>query len=587
MKVSEWADKHRQLSSESSAESGQWHTSRAEYQREIMDSVNDNKIETIVFIKSAQVGATEIMNNILGYYIANEPCPVLVMQPSLEMARAWSKDRLAPMLRSSDQLKYKVKEPRSKDSENTVLHKKYDGGFVAITGANSASSLASRPIRILFADEVDRYPSALMEGDPISLGIKRTQTYFNRKIIMASTPTIDGLSRIQQAWEQSDMRRYHVPCPDCNEFQILEWANVQWDEGKPETACYLCKHCGSLIEEKHKLKMVREGKWIAERETKKTAGFHINELYSSWSTWEGMVTSFLESKSHPEILKTWVNTSLGEVFTDAGEEIASDSLLTHREAYDQSVIPDDVLVITGGIDCQQDRLELQVVGWGLESNSYVLDYQIFYGETAHPNVWKELDEYLKRRYSRSNLPSLPIACVAIDSGYQTNTVYNFVKSRAGRRVFACKGQSQNGKPICGRPTTAGRQRIQLFPAGVDTAKENIFQWLQVDQPGPGYVHFPNSVDEEYFLQLTAEKRAIKFVRGKKTIVWVPQRKRNEALDTFVYALVALNILQPNFEVIEASQDNTKGNEKQSVQGQQVKANRPLIRPKKSFVNSWK
>ena len=153
--------------------------------------------------------------------------------------------------------------------------------------------------------------------------------------------------------------------------------------------------------------------------------------------------------------------------------------------------------------------------------------------------------------------------------------------------FAILAQSQNGKPICGRPTTAGRQRIQLFPAGVDTAKENIFQWLQVDQPGPGYVHFPNSVDEEYFLQLTPEKRAIKFVRGKKTVVWVPQRKRNEALDTFVYALVALNILQPNFEVIEASQDNTKGNEKQSVQGQQVKANRPLIRPKKSFVNSWK
>ena len=233
MKVSEWADKHRQLSSESSAESGQWHTSRAEFQREIMDSVNDKKIETIVFIKSSQVGGTEIMNNILGYYIANEPCPVLVIQPTLEMARSWSKDRLAPMLRSSDQLKYKVKEPRSKDSENTLLHKKYDGGFVAITGANSASSLASRPIRILFADEVDRYPTSLMEGDPISLGIKRTQTFHNRKIIMASTPTIDGLSRIQQAWEQSDMRRYHVPCPDCNEFQILEWANVQWDKGKP------------------------------------------------------------------------------------------------------------------------------------------------------------------------------------------------------------------------------------------------------------------------------------------------------------------------------------------------------------------
>ena len=254
LKVSSWADQHRVLSSESSAEPGNWRSSRAAYQIEIMDAVLDRNIETVVLMSSSQIGKTEIMNNILGYYISQDPCPVLVMQPTLEMARTWSKDRLNPMLKSSKVLKGKVKEPRAKDSENTVLHKKYDGGFIAVVGANSASGLASRPVRILLADEVDRFPiSAGAEGDPVSLALKRTTTFWNRKIVMASTPTIDGLSRIQTAFESSDKRRYFVPCPDCHEMQILEWSNVQWDEGKPETARYICVHCGSLLEENEKV----------------------------------------------------------------------------------------------------------------------------------------------------------------------------------------------------------------------------------------------------------------------------------------------------------------------------------------------
>ena len=244
-----------------------------------MDVVLDRDIETIVLMSSSQIGKTEILNNILGYYISQDPCPVLVMQPTLEMARTWSKDRLNPMLKSSKVLKGKVKEPRAKDSENTVLHKKFDGGFIAVVGANSASGLASRPVRILLADEIDRFPlSAGAEGDPVSLALKRTTTFWNRKIVMASTPTIDGLSRIQTAWNQSDQRHYWVPCPECNEMQVLEWANVKWEEDKPETAKYVCVHCGSLLEEKHKITMIRNGEWRAEGETKKPAGLHINEL---------------------------------------------------------------------------------------------------------------------------------------------------------------------------------------------------------------------------------------------------------------------------------------------------------------------
>ncbi|QDP48576.1 MAG: putative terminase large subunit [Prokaryotic dsDNA virus sp.] len=553
-----------------------------------MDAVLDRNIETVVLMSSSQIGKTEIMNNILGYYISQDPCPVLVMQPTLEMARTWSKDRLNPMLKSSKVLKGKVKEPRAKDSENTVLHKKYDGGFIAVVGANSASGLASRPVRILLADEVDRFPiSAGAEGDPVSLALKRTTTFWNRKIVMASTPTIDGLSRIQTAFESSDKRRYFVPCPDCHEMQILEWSNVQWDEGKPETARYICVHCGSLLEEKEKIKMIRNGEWRAEEETNKTAGFHINELYSPWSTWGTMAINFLEAKKHPEILKTYINTSLGDVWRDQGEEIVSEGLMARRETYDESCIPDNVLVITGGVDIQSDRLELQVIGWGLESHSYVLDYQIFWGETSQAQVWGELDDYLKRRYERESLPSLPIACVGIDTGYQTQSCYNFVKNKTGRRIFGIKGQSQAGKPIAGRPTQSGRQRIQLFPAGVDTAKENIFQWLQIDEVGPGYVHFPNNMDEEYFKQLTAEKRAVKFYKGEKRVVWVAQRERNEALDTFVYCLVALHILQPDLKKISS---NNKPPKEESIKRNNPITNptlRTIKRPRKSFVNSWK
>ena len=479
--VSEWANENRYLTSSSSAEPGLWRTSRANYQKDIMDCIIDRNIETVVFMKSAQVGATELLLNILGYYISQDPCPIMILQPTIEMGRSFSKDRLAPMLSSSPALEDKVKEPRSRDSENTVLHKKFPGGHMTITGANSASGLASRPIRILLIDECDRYPaSAGSEGDPIALATKRTTTFWNRKIIMASTPTIDGLSRIQTAFESSDKRKYFVPCVHCKEYITLEWANIHWDEEKPETAHYVCQECGSIMEEKHKIQMLRDGEWRAEKETGSIAGFHISELYSPWSTWESMAVGFNEARKHPEMLKTWVNTSLGETWKDQGEEIESDGLMARRENWDADCIPDGVLVITAGADVQADRLEISIVGWGLDSQSYVIEHLIFWGETSQHAVWHELDEYLSKRYERETLPSLPIACVAIDSGYQTQSVYNFVKVRQGKRIFAIKGQSQAGKPICGKSTQSGRQRIQLFPAGVDTCKETLFSWLQVE-----------------------------------------------------------------------------------------------------------
>ena len=584
LKVSEWADQYRVLTSDSSAESGKWRTSRAEYQRGIMDAVVEREVERVVIMSSSQVGKTEIINNILGYYISQDPSPILIIQPTLEMSRTWSKDRLNPMITSAPVLKTKVREARTKDSENTILHKRFDGGHLSIVGANSASGLASRPIRILLCDEIDRYPfSAGVEGDSIQLATARTKTFWNRKIVMCSTPTIDGESRIQSAFQTSDKRYYYVPCPECNHYQTLKWANVAWDKDKPETAYYICEECACVIQEKSKLKMIRDGEWRSTETFNRTAGFYVNELYSVWSTWAEMAINFLECKKHPEMLKAFINTSLGEVFKIESQEIPSESLMARRENFDFNSVPDEVLLITAGVDVQQDRIETQVIGWSLEG-TYVLDYKIHYGDTSTKQVWNDLDVYLTTRFKRESKKALPISCTTIDSGYNTQSVYNFVKNKVGRRIFAVKGVSTAGKPIASRPSISGTQRIKLFSAGVDTAKETIFNWLQIDEPAVGYIHFASHLDEEYFKQLTAEQRSVKFVKGKKQVVWIQKRKRNESLDTFVYNLVAYHILQPNMEKLAEVKEPTQNKPKKPINALH-QMRKP--RPRKNFVNSWR
>jgi phage terminase large subunit GpA-like protein len=583
LKISDWADRYRKLSAESSAEAGQWRTSRAEYQRDIMDAFNDPNINRIVFMKSAQVGATEILLNVIAYYIDQDPAPMLIMQPTLQMAQAFSKDRLATMIRDSEKIRSCVKDPRSRDSGNTVLHKSFPSGHLTIVGSNSASGLASRAVRLLLADECDRYEtSAGAEGDPISLATKRTTTFWNRKIYMCSTPTIKGLSRIETAFEESDKRYYEVPCPECNTYQVLKWSNVVWEENKPETAAYACDECGAVIDESKKQWMLKHGKWVATDTSKDTAGFHISELYSVWSTWANMATNFLEAKKQPEMLKTWINTSLGETWEEQGEGVEYETLLNRRLHYDVNSIPDSVLVITAGCDTQKDRLELQLMGWGRDYEAWVLEYRIFWGDPNGLKVWQELDEYIKQRFVTEDGRAIPVSCVCIDSGgHHTNQVYQFTKPRQSRRVFSIKGINQLGKPIANKPSFVGKNKAVLYPIGTDTAKEAIFSRLSTDVEN-STLHFPADVDEEYFKQLTAEKRITKFVRGRKSLVWKQIRSRNEALDTMVYNFAAIYILNPNFDVIE--QKIMTNVEKTTKTGQKSKK---IARKPKNFATSWK
>jgi len=551
LKISEWADKYRRLSPESSAEAGQWRTDRAEYQRGILDAFNNPNIERIVVMTSSQVGKTEILLNAIGYYIDHNPSPMLCVQPTLAMGQAFSKDRLAAMIRDSDKLKDSVKDARSRDSGNTTMHKAFAGGHISIVGSNSASGLASRPIRILLMDEVDRYEtSAGSEGSPISLAIARTKTFWNRKIFMCSTPTVKGISAIEDAFEESDQRYYYVPCPECNHKQVLKWKNVVWDDEKPETANYACDGCGAVISESKKQWMIKNGEWIATKPTNKVAGFHISELYSVWSTWADMAKNFLEAKKNPETLKTFINTSLGESWEEQGDSVEYETLLERRLNYDFTNIPEDVLVLTAGCDVQKDRIELQLVGWGKDYLAYVCDYKIFWGDPNSQNVWSDLDAYLKKRFKTDSDRIIPISCTTIDSGgHHTNMVYQFTKPRQGRRVFAIKGLSTAGKPIANRPTFVGKNKAVLYGVGTDSAKEAIFARLATD-PDQTTLHFCSDLDEEYFKQLTAEKRITKFVRGRKTLAWKQIRPRNEALDTLVYNFAAIYILNPNFDSIE-------------------------------------
>lgn len=520
-----------------------------------MDAVNDHRISTIVFMKSAQVGATEILNNIVGYYIDQDPSPTLVLQPTLAMAQAWSKDRLANMIRDCDSLRKKVKDPRSKDSGNTVLSKKFPGGNINIVGSNSASGLASRPIRILLCDEVDRYEaSAGAEGDPISLAMKRTTTFWNRKVFITSTPTIKGMSRIDVAFEESDKRYFHVPCPNCKEKQRLVWEQIVWEKSKPETAQYVCIHCESAIDENKKQWMLLNGEWIATKPTKKVAGFHISELYSPWRTWKEMAIDFYEVKKQPEMLKTWVNTALGRTFDDPGESIEHHELMQKRETYDATNIPNDVLLLTCGVDVQGDRLEAQVLGWGDNNECWVVDYRVIYGDPSSIPIWTELDNFLGHIYKRDDNKKLKVVCTCVDSGgHHTQQVYAYAAKRIHRKVFPIKGSSLSNQPIINRPSYVGKNRNILYAVGTDSAKEVIFTRLKAEQDT---IHFPAHVDEEYFKQLTSEKRVIKYTKGGKKFAWVKINNRNEALDTMVYGFAALHILQPNYlKIAKGIQEN--------------------------------
>lgn len=561
--LSMWADQYAWLSAESAAEQGRWHA--YPYQPGIMDAFTDPAVETITFLKSTRVGYTKIIGHSVAYHIHYDPCPQLVVQPTVEDAAGYSKDEIAPMLRDTPVLQGLVHDPKSRDSASTVTKKIYPGGQLIMIGANSARGFRRITVRIVYFDEVDAYPpSAGQEGDQIKLGSRRTDSYWNRKIIIGGTPTIKNFSRVEHHFKLSDQRFYQVPCPTCGTGQVLRFKRLKWPTDNPHRAYFVCKACGREIEEKDKHRIISAGHWQATRPFTGHAGFSIWAAYSysPQSTWSNIAKEFLESKSDPELLKTFVNTILGETWEDRGDGIEATDVEKKTEAYGRH-LPNKVLIITAGADVQADRIELEIVAWGAGLESWSIDYQVIAGDPHMAPTWQLVDDQLLRTFTREDGVKLRISGAFIDSGYATQEVYRFCYSRQPRGVFASKGQPKPGDQLVSLSKKKYRRGLKLYNVATIGAKDKIFALLRIKDNGPGKCHFPDHYGPEYFQMLTAEKKFTKHTKGVATYYYRKIRKRNEALDCRVYALAALEKIDPQWaslarRLAKQAADQTEG-----------------------------
>ena len=564
--VSDWAEKNLILSPVSSAEPGPYSLSRTPYLRAVLEAVTDPQVSEIVLMTSAQIGKTTAIHAILGYYIHHEPSPIMVMFPTLDLGKNWSVTRFKPMVKDTPALRGLI-DFRSGQESNTALRKTFPGGFMQVVGAGSPVMLSSQPIRILLCDEIDRYPpSAGVEGDPLELARKRTSTFASKKIVLAATPTVKDESRIEAAYEQSDRARYFVPCPNCNEFQILTWSQVRWPQGEPELAKYTCLYCEHQIEQFQKNLMVAEGEWRSERPAvKRIRGFHLSELYSPWVMWGETAVNFTRASTLPDKLKVWVNTSLAETWAEKAETVDWDFLANRREKYGAEV-PAPVLMMTAGVDVQDDRLECSVYGWGLDEEGWVIDHKSFYGDPSASDVWDLLLDYLIRDFTQETREEkIRIQATFVDSGDRTEDVYRFCRANAGRYVYAIKGSPTHGKPILSRPTRAYKHGIKVYMLGTDTAKDLLFRRLRIADRGPGFIHFAQHLPDEFFAQITAERMTKKMTRGYTRRYYVKLRNRNEALDCYVYAYAAMVLVNPDFEGLRRKRSSSSMHALQEAQ----------------------
>jgi phage terminase large subunit GpA-like protein len=546
--VSEWADTHRVLPP-MTAEPGRWRTSRLPYLRDIMDALSvSSPIERVVLMKGAQTGGTEAGLNAIGYWIAHSPGLILSVWPSIDMVRRNSRTRIDPLIEGTPILRARCAPSRSKDPGNTVALKEFAGGALVMTGANSATGLRSMPARYLILDEVDAFPhDADGEGDPVALAIQRTVTFRGRrKIFLISTPTIEGVSRIAKAYAESDQRVFKVPCPHCADMQVLRWSQIQWPPGERDKATYICASCGGVIEERHKAEMLAGGRWeTTAAGDGRTAGFHLSALYSPFESWAEIAVEHGAVYRDPERLKAWTNLKLGEPFEDRAAQIPVPMQLMARGESWGDAVPAGVVVITVGVDVQQDRIELEVVGWGAGEESWSLAYHALPGNPADPEMWLRLDEILTEPHRTRDGRTLRAAAACVDTGAWSKLVYDYTAPRHGRRVWAIKGSSTRGAPLWPRrPSRPKPGRPPLYVIGSDAAKEIVVARLSIEEPGPGCCHFPTGRDLDYFEMLTAERPIRKFHRGVAVREWVKSKHvRNEALDARCYALAALHGLK--------------------------------------------
>ena len=564
--VSEWADQHRMLSARASAEPGRYRTDRTPYMRDIMDALSPSQAtRRVVFMKAAQVGATEAGNNWIGYVIHHAPGPMLAVQPTVELAKRFSRQRVDSLIQESPALRDRVKPARARDAGNTVLSKEFPAGLLVMTGANSAVGLRSMPARYLFLDEVDAYPpSADEEGDPVALAEARTRTFsWRSKVFLASTPTIHGLSRIEREFEASDQRYFFVPCPYCNHRQALKFERLLWEKGKPETARYHCDVCDGEIHEHHKTQMLAKGEWIATAQCSDpaTIGFHLSALYSpvGWLSWVDIARAWEAAQSNDEAKRSFKNSMLGETWMETGEAPDWQKLYDRREQWNTGTVPGGGLFLTAGADVQKDRIELSIWAWGRDLTSWFVDHIIIDGGPEHASTWAELTSVLDRTWPHAHGARLGLARLAIDTGYEAPAVYAWSRKTGQGQVAAVKGVEgfNRAAPVMGPSfvdvTENGRKLrrgVRLWTVAVSTFKAETYRFLRLERPTDedihagakypaGFVHLPSGLEAEWVKQLVAEQLVtIKTKRGFQKLEWQKLRERNEVLDCRVYARAA-------------------------------------------------
>lgn len=564
MTVSEWADENRILSQKSSAEHGRWRTSRTPYLRDIMDAASpSNPCKRVVFQKGGQIGGTETGNNMTGFLMDKAPCPILIVQPTVQMAKRMNWQRIDPMIRDTPVLAGLVGSTYSRDSANTALAKDFPGGLLVLTGANSAVGLRSMAAKVRFLDEVDAYPADVDgEGDPISLIEVRGRTFARGKTIEVSTPKIKGFSNIERDYDCTDMRRYFVPCPGCNHMQVLVWDQFKWVNRDPATVHYECISCKYPIHNYQKQWMLANGEWRPTNDSPSEPdwiGFHLPAFYSpvGWFDWEDMVRQWLSGYKSQHRLQVFINTVLGEAFEVRGDVPEWELLYQRRDTFNHKSVPEGVLFITAGVDVQPDRIEIEYVGWGKGMRSWSLDYRILTGDVYESSVWAKLESARHARFpAQDGGADFVSRMTAIDSGYATQEVYRYVRKHQDETLMATKGTDRGASPV-GQPSYVDvvlggsklkgqkvkRRGLALWPVTARILKHELYGWLRLNPPvgdepdPPGYCRFPQH-DPEYFKQLTAEKVMKVLKAGYPVLQWEKKRERNEVLDCRIGARAA-------------------------------------------------
>lgn len=589
--VSQWAEKHRRLSPETSAEAGPWRNRRTPYLVDVMDAFTDPSVKHITMVSSSQVGKSELELNIIGYIIDQDPGSVLYIHPTIEEAKKFSTTRIAPMIRSNRRLSSKVADIKSRDSKNTTLQKSFPGGFITMVGSQAAAGLAATPCRYVIGDERDRWAlSAGTEGDPWDLAVARTTTYYNAKMVDVSTPTIKGASAIEKTYKDGTMEHWCHLCPDCGEYSELKFDDIKFDfdviDVADRTKDYVitrvewcCPKCGVL----HKEDQMRRqpAMWIAENPRAIEHGhrsFKLSAFASPWVPWQSICYKFLKSKNDPRSLQVFYNTVRGDWFEARGDIIDEDEALKRREDYGMcpdglpADAPNDVLLLTMGVDVQDDRLEYEVVGHGRYRETWGVKYGVIMGDANMPEVWQQLDDVLEHEYRRADGKPLRIAMTFVDSGgHKTQSVYIQTRQRMARRVFAIKGQGGEGVPYTKPPTKVKivlRGKIVgqawLYTIGVDAGKADVFDSFRVMQPGPKYCHFPIAERAGYSMRffegLLSERPVMRTTNGRTRWMWekINPSARNEPLDCRNYALAAFRALDPDMEAIAARMREADG-----------------------------